>query len=91
MNAQLWEGCLSVPGYQAEIDRSQQVTVKALNREGQQIRLKAVDTLLAQALEHEIDHTNGVLYIDYLTSADELIPIRPSVDDRADEPDALLV
>jgi len=80
----LMEGCLSVPGYQAEITRSKQVTVKALNREGKEIRLKAVDSLLAQALEHEIDHINGVLYIDYLESADELIPVRPSVDD--DEP-----
>jgi peptide deformylase len=79
----LMEGCLSVPGYQAEITRSRQVTVKALDREGKEIRLKAVDSLLAQALEHEIDHTNGVLYIDYLTSADQLIPVRPSIDDDA--------
>jgi peptide deformylase len=77
----LMEGCLSVPGYQAEITRSRQVTVKALDREGKDVRIKAVDTLLAQALEHEIDHINGVLYIDYLTSADELIPVRASVDD----------
>jgi peptide deformylase len=82
----LMEGCLSVPGYQAEITRSRQVTVKALDREGKEIRLKANDTLLAQALEHEIDHTNGVLYIDYLTSADELIPVRRSVDD-GEEPE----
>jgi peptide deformylase len=82
----LMEGCLSVPGYQAEITRSRQVTVKALDREGREIRLKANDTLLAQALEHEIDHTNGVLYIDYLTSADELIPVRRSVDD-GEEPE----
>ncbi len=82
----LTEGCLSVPGYQAEIPRSKQVTVKGLNREGKEIRLKAVDTLLAQALEHEIDHINGILYIDYLTDADELIPVRRSVDDGPDEP-----
>jgi peptide deformylase len=82
----LMEGCLSVPGYQAEITRSKQVTVKALNRDGKEIRLKAVNTLLAQALEHEIDHTNGILYIDYLTDADELIPVRPSVDDEPDAP-----
>jgi peptide deformylase len=80
------EGCLSVPGYQAEITRSRQVTVKALDRDGKEIRIKAVDTLLAQALEHEIDHINGVLYIDYLTSADELMPVRPSVDDGEAEP-----
>ncbi len=82
----LTEGCLSVPGYQAEITRSKQVTVKGLNHEGKEVRLKAVDTLLAQALEHEIDHINGVLYIDYLTAADELIPVRASVDDGPDGP-----
>lgn len=84
-NRRLMEGCLSVPGYQAEIPRSKSVTVKALNRDGKEIRLKAVDTLLAQALEHEIDHINGVLYIDYLTSEDELIPVRRSVDDEPQE------
>ncbi len=84
---QVMEGCLSVPGYQAEITRSKQVTVKALDRDGKEIRLKAADTLLAQALEHEIDHINGILYIDYLTSADELIPVRRSVDD-GEEPEA---
>ena len=73
----LWEGCLSVPGYQAEINRSRQVTVKALNREGKEIRLKAVDTLLAQALEHEIDHINGTLYIDHLDSLDQLQKVEP--------------
>lgn len=81
----LMEGCLSVPGYQAEIPRSRQVTVKALDREGKEVRIKAADSLLAQALEHEIDHVNGILYIDYLQSADELIPVRPSIDDDAPE------
>lgn len=81
----LTEGCLSVPGYQAEVTRSRQVTVKALDRDGKEVRIKAVDSLLAQALEHEIGHIDGVLYIDSLTSADQLIPIRPSIDD-GDEP-----
>ena len=84
-------GCLSVPGYQAEITRSRQVTVKALDRDGKQIRLKAADNLLAQALEHEIDHINGVLYIDHLQSADELVPIRASVDDEAEEAEVSLI
>lgn len=75
------EGCLSVPGYQAEITRSKQVTVKALDREGNEVRIKATETLLAQALEHEIDHINGILYIDHLSSGDVLIPVRPSIDD----------
>lgn len=77
----LMEGCLSVPGYQAEITRSKQVTVKALDRDGKEVRIKATETLLAQALEHEIDHINGILYIDHLESHDQLIPTRPSIDE----------
>ncbi len=69
----LEEGCLSVPGYKAEITRSVSVTVKGLNRDGREIRIKAKDNLLAEALEHEIDHINGVLYIDHLESMDELV------------------
>jgi peptide deformylase len=82
----LMEGCLSVPGYQAEITRSKQVTVKALDRDGKEVRIKAVDSLLAQALEHEIDHINGILYIDHLDSDDELFPVRPSIDDNGEDP-----
>ena len=73
---QVTEGCLSVPGYCAEIARSVKVTVKGLNREGREVRIKA-EELLAQALEHEIDHINGVLYIDYLESMDQLVKIEP--------------
>ncbi|MCD6453553.1 MAG: peptide deformylase [Dehalococcoidales bacterium] len=65
------EGCLSVPGYSGRIKRSASVTVKALNRQGKAVRIKA-DGLLAEALEHEIDHLNGVLYIDHLKSQDDL-------------------
>ncbi|HUS82143.1 MAG TPA: peptide deformylase [Dehalococcoidia bacterium] len=71
------EGCLSVPGYVAEVTRSEAVTVKALDREGRSIRVKATDDMLAQALEHEMDHLGGVLYIDYLESADQLIKLEP--------------
>lgn len=70
------EGCLSVPGYYAEIKRSDSVTVKGLDRHGKKIRIKATD-LMAQALEHEIDHLNGVLYIDHLESEDRLHKIEP--------------
>lgn len=73
----LEEGCLSVPGYVAEVARSESVVVKALDRHGHPIRVKATDDLLAQALEHEIDHLNGVLYIDYLESPDQLIKLEP--------------
>jgi len=68
----LEEGCLSVAGYRAEITRSRTVIAKGLDRHGKPMRIKAVDNLLAQALEHEVDHINGVLYIDSLESLDQL-------------------
>ena len=58
------EGCLSIPGYIGEIKRAESVRVKGRDQNGKEIRIKA-DELLAQALEHEIDHLNGVLYIDH--------------------------
>ncbi len=70
------EGCLSVPGYFGEIKRAESVTAKGLDQSGKGIRIKA-DELLAQALEHEIDHLNGVLYIDRLESMDKLRRIEP--------------
>jgi peptide deformylase len=61
------EGCLSIPGYYGEIQRSSSVNVKGQDRQGKKIKLKA-SGLLAQALEHEIDHLDGILYIDHLDS-----------------------
>ncbi len=69
------EGCLSIPGYKAEVTRSLSVTVKGLDREGKEVRIKAEDNLLAEAIEHEVDHTNGTLYIDHLDSMDELVDL----------------
>jgi len=65
------EGCLSLPGYVGEVKRAVSVTVKGRDQNGKEIRIKA-DELLAQALEHEIDHLNGVLYIDQLESNSNL-------------------
>lgn len=61
------EGCLSIPGYVGEVARHQSVVVEALDRHGkkQTIRLKGWD---ARIFQHEIDHLNGVLYIDKLTA-----------------------
>ena len=70
------EGCLSIPGYIGQIKRAASVTVKGRDQKGKEIRIKA-DELLAQALEHEVDHLNGVLYIDYLESMDKLHKIEP--------------
>ncbi len=65
------EGCLSVPGYYGEIKRAKSVTAKGRDASGKEIRIKA-NELLAQALEHEIDHLNGMLYIDHLESQEKL-------------------
>ena len=65
------EGCLSIPGYAGEIKRSVSVTVKGRNRQGKTIRIKATG-LMAQVLEHEIDHLDGLLYIDHIEGQDKL-------------------
>jgi peptide deformylase len=70
------EGCLSVPGYFGEIKRSQRVIVKGKDLSGKELRVKG-EELLAQALEHEIDHLNGVLYIDHLESNEDLHRVEP--------------
>ncbi len=70
------EGCLSIPGYFGQIKRAESVTVKGRDQGGKEIRIKA-DGLLAQALEHEIDHLNGVLYINHLESMDTLQKVEP--------------
>jgi peptide deformylase len=73
------EGCLSIPGYQAEICRAETVKVRAKGRHGRVIRRKASD-LLAQAIQHEVDHLNGVLYIDYLADIGQLLKIASGSD-----------
>lgn len=65
------EGCLSIPGYRGLVKRSLTVRARALGLNGKVIRIKA-DGLLAQALEHETDHLNGILYIDRLVSRDSI-------------------
>ena len=61
------EGCLSVPGYGANVRRHAKVVVKALNLEGEEVTCKA-DGLLAIAFQHEIDHLDGILFIDHLSN-----------------------
>ncbi|MBI4499401.1 MAG: peptide deformylase [Chloroflexi bacterium] len=74
---QVEEGCLSVPGYRGLVWRSETVTIKALNRRGKEIRINRATGLLAQALEHEIDHLNGILYLDHLVAHEKLWKIEP--------------
>jgi peptide deformylase len=61
------EGCLSVPEFKDQVPRFNKVKLKALDRHGQPFELEA-EGLLAQCIQHEIDHLNGKLYIDYLSS-----------------------
>jgi len=60
------EGCLSVPGNYAKVDRAERVTVKALDTDGKEFELEA-DGLLAICIQHELDHLKGKLFIDYLS------------------------
>ncbi len=70
------EGCLSIPGYVGQLTRAESVTVKGLDLAGKPVRIKA-EGLLSQALEHETDHLNGVLYIDRMESTETLRKIEP--------------
>jgi peptide deformylase len=62
------EGCLSVPGYFAEVERSERVRVRYLDRDGEERELDA-EGLLAVCIQHEIDHLDGKLFVDYLSEA----------------------
>jgi peptide deformylase len=75
---ELTEGCLSVPGMVGEITRYKRVAVSGLDREGNKIRLEG-EGLFAQCLQHEIDHLNGVLYIDKAKN------VRPAVTEEEKE------
>src|SRR5688572_8138734 len=79
-----WEGCLSVPGYVAGTGRHAKVTVKARDRHGREFRVKG-EELFGRALQHEIDHLNGVLYIDHLESLEELVRVSEAHDEVTEE------
>jgi peptide deformylase len=66
------EGCLSIPGYVAYVTRREKIWVVAQNRQGRKIKLAGTG-LMSRAMQHEIDHLDGKLYIDYLDSLDDLI------------------
>jgi peptide deformylase len=76
------EGCLSLPGYYAYVTRRERVWVVAQNRVGKKIKVSG-HGLLARALQHELDHLDGKLFIDLLDSMDELMPV--GAGDEADE------
>ena len=69
---ELDEGCLSVPGFWGRLTRAERVSVKALDRNGKELRIRDAEGLFAQALQHEIDHLDGHLYIDRMETLDKL-------------------
>ncbi|TCQ29456.1 peptide deformylase [Rhizobium sp. PP-CC-3G-465] len=69
------EGCLSIPDYYAEVERPAGITLRYLDREGRQQEI-AADGLLATCLQHEIDHLNGVLFIDHISKLKREMVVR---------------
>ncbi len=68
------EACLSIPGYVGMIRRAMKVSVKGLNRKGKEVRVSGTG-LLARALQHEIDHLDGVLFTDHLEKPEDLFRV----------------
>ena len=60
-----YEGCLSVPGIYGKVSRHNKVRIKALNIDGNEVRFKA-EGFLARVIQHEIDHINGIVFIDHI-------------------------
>ena len=60
------EGCLSVPGYYEEVERAEYIRVSFLNRDGEEVEMEA-EGMLAVCFQHEIDHLDGKLFVDYLS------------------------
>lgn len=76
------EGCLSVPGYQGIVTRATDVVIKGQNLKGKHVRFRG-QSLLAQAFQHELDHLNGILYLDRLESPEDLYPIEVGQEETA--------
>ena len=70
------EGCLSIPGWNGDVRRAEKVTVKGLDREGNELVITGTG-LLARAFQHEIDHLNGVLFTEIADRVYEYVPEQP--------------
>lgn len=77
------EGCLSVPGWVGEVSRHSSVTVKGLDRQGKNVRIKA-DGLLARVFQHEIDHCDGILFTDYIEDPEKIWPVDEGEEEAAE-------
>ena len=80
---ELEEGCLSVPGYRGLVTRATQVTIKGQDVRGHAVRYRA-EGLLAQAFQHELDHLDGVLYIDHIEGPSKFWRIEPEPQSTAE-------
>jgi len=83
-----YEGCLSKPGWVGEVERYDAVVVKGLNRHGKQVRIKSTG-FTARAFQHELDHLDGVLFTDRLTSLDTLRRVEDLVGEEHEEAEAV--
>ena len=77
------EGCLSVPGMAGEVSRHRAVTVKGLNPHGRAVRIKA-DGMLARVFQHEIDHCDGLLFIDHIDDPEKIWPVKEGEEEAAE-------
>lgn len=81
------EGCLCLPGYAGEVKRATSVMVKAQDRRGRKVRIKA-EGFLARAFQHEVDHLDGILYIDRVEGPDKMRRIAPPEDEEREDVEA---
>lgn len=79
------EGCLSVPGYFEEVERAEHIRVRYLDRDGNAVE-KDVEGLLAICIQHEVDHLNGKLFVDYLSEAKRQRIRKKLMKDRRQQP-----
>ncbi|MFO7743573.1 MAG: peptide deformylase [Anaerolineae bacterium] len=77
------EGCLSVPGWAGEVGRHRAVVVEAMDRQGREVRLEA-EGLLARVLQHEIDHCQGVLFIDRIEDPEKIWKVEVGREEEAE-------
>jgi len=77
------EGCLSIPGWVGEVPRHRAVTVKGLDPQGRAVRIKA-GGFLARVLQHEIDHCDGILFIDHIEDPEKIWPVPEGEEEAAE-------
>lgn len=77
------EGCLSIPGLVGEVTRHQAVTVEGLDGRGRAVQIRATG-LLARVFQHEIDHCDGVLFIDHIDDPEKIWPVAEGEEEAAE-------